>query len=141
MFSVKKSKVVIDLVEFPESDADPGMGLWQLCEGQFPILVTGLNVQSILKTEVHRDQRPYMMDSGYDEDYVIVPTLDSIRTDDIHIGFRLQHCSINTTPGPTHKMDWRECPLGNDYPYSFPILLPLRQLDIDTELTFNYNLH
>ena len=139
MFSVRKSKIIIDLVQYPDSDTDPGLGLFQVIDGQFAVPVFGLNVESIDKTEVHPDQKKYMMDSGHNEDKVIVPTLQSIRTGNIQLGFRVQHSSVN----PTHKMDWMEDHRGRDYPHSFPILLPLRELQVDpvTELTFNYNLH
>ena len=135
MFCVKKSEVDIDLVSFPDTE-DPGMGLFQLKKGLFKIKIIGSgDVESIPRTRVHRLQREYMIDSGFDEDNVIVPTLDSIRTNTIHIGFRVQHTHVN----PTHYLDWEDT--GKDFPHSFPFLYPRRILEVDTEITFNYNLH
>ena len=87
-----------------------------------------------MKTQVHPKQRRYQMESGYDEDYVIVPTLKSILEGDVPLPFRVNHC----TDKPTHKMGWISH--RNDYPYSHPVLEGLREIAIGTEVTFNYKL-
>jgi hypothetical protein len=51
------------------------MGVFQRVLGAFTLKVIGDTVQSIDKTDIHPRQVKYQMDSGYDEDKVIVPTL------------------------------------------------------------------
>ena len=80
------------------------------------------------------------MESLFDEDYVIVPTVDSIKSSKIPITFRIQHSKLN----PTHKMTWISDPDGRDYPFSYPRLVPIddtKKLKPMTEITFDYNLH
>ena len=132
MFTVRKSQVPIDLTAFPDGDDDPGMGVFQHVIGSFTLKVLGDTVQSIDKTDIHPK---YQMDSGYDEAKVIVPTLESILSGDIAMSFRVQH----SRGRPTHRMDWFEDTRGRDYPYSFPILRPIRECA--GEITFDYNLH
>ena len=118
MFSVRRSTVPIDLVTFPDGDDDPGMGVFQRVLGAFTLKVIGDTVQSIDKTDIHPRQGKYQMDSGYDEDKVIVPTLESILSGEIAMSFRVQH----SRGRPTHRMDWFEDTRGRDYPFSFLIL-------------------
>ena len=58
--------------------ADPGLGLFQNTDGMFDLPVIGPNIVSILKKNLHPLQKRYSMESGYDEDYVICPTTQSI---------------------------------------------------------------
>ena len=74
------------------------------------------------------------MDSDYDEDYVIVPTVKSIVPADVPLPFRVNHSSSN----PTHQLVWHSH--NRDYPHSHPVLEGIREIDIDTEVTFNYKL-
>ena len=111
---------------------DSRRGLFQNHHGQFDLHVFGDNIISIKKTELHSSQRRYQMDSGYDEDYVIVPTLESIKTGDTPLPFRVNHCSNE----PTHYLDWVEH--RHDYPDSHPVLRGKREIKIGTEVTFNY---
>ena len=78
------------------------------------------------------------MDSGFDEDFVIVPTVDSITSGKIPVAFQVQHSKRS----PTHKMEWYSDPDGRDYPFSYPRLVPKcsKSLPVMTELTFDYNL-
>ena len=76
-----------------------------------------------------------MMDNGFDEDQVIVPTMESVLSGDIYFPFRDQHSSDN----PTHKLEWVEDPEGRVFPYSHPVLKGLRALTPNTEITFDYN--
>ena len=134
---VKKSMVSLDLVSFNNVDTDPGLGSYQMVPGKFNFYVKHATmIESIDKACVHALQVPYMMDSAYDEDKVIVPTVQSIKSGNIHYTFRFQHDKEN----PTHYLDWKVDKWGRDYPHSHPILEPRRRLDRDTELTFDYNL-
>jgi hypothetical protein len=102
---VRKSTVPFDLITFPDADDDPGMGVFQIHPGAFTLnVVGGDNVISIDKTDLHPLQVKYQMDSGYDEDKVIVPTLESIQSGDIAKSFRVQHSAGR----PNHKMVWFE---------------------------------
>ena len=138
MFSVRSSKTVVDLVTFPDADKDPGFGVFQEVHGRFLFQVTGPGVESMEKEKMVEEQKKYAMDSGFDEDKVIVPTLESIRSGIISLPFRIQHSKDN----PTHKMDWREDEMGRDFPHSCPILVPIGPGNLvpNTEITFDYNL-
>lgn len=134
---VKKSKVPLDLVTFSNVTTDPGLGSFQMVPGEYTFYVKHLTlIVSIDKRKLHSLQVPYMMESGYDEDKVIVPTVESIRLGNIHYTFRFQHDASN----PTHYLDWKDDELGRGYPFSHPVLKPKRKLHSDTELTFDYNL-
>ena len=113
---------------------DPHKGLFQNHHGKFDLHVFGDNIVSMEKTKIHSKQRRYQMDSGYDEDFVIVPTLTSIRSGDIPLPFRVNHC----TDEPTHRLTWYSH--SRDYPHSHPVLEGVRVIDIGTEVTFNYKL-
>lgn len=134
---VKKSNVPLDLVKFTNTDSDPGLGSYQMVSGSYTFYVKHPTIiESIDKTSVHALQVPYMMDSGYDEDKVIVPTVSSIMSGTVHYTFRFQHSEEN----PTHYLDWKDDRWGRDYPHSHPVLKPKRRLEGNTELTFDYNL-
>ena len=60
------------------------------------------------------------MESEYNEDYVIVPTLKFIQNKDIPLPFKVNHCENE----PTHRMDWISH--KNDYPDSHPVLRDIR---------------
>ena len=113
---------------------DPRKGLFQNHHGKFDLHVFGDNIVSVEKTKLHPRQRRYPMDSGYDEDYVIVPTMESILSGDVPLPFRVNHSSSN----PTHKLVWHSH--SRDYPHSHPVLEGVCEIDIGTEVTFNYKL-
>ena len=73
------------------------------------------------------------MESGYDEDFVICPTLESIRTNDIPLPFRVNHDQFF----PTHKLIW--IPDQLDYPHSHYILIGVKSIQSGTEISFDYN--
>ena len=81
----------------------------------------------------------FQMESLFDEDYVIVPTTDSITSGKIPVVFRVQHSKRS----PTHKMTWFFDPDGRDYPLSYPRLVPKypEKLASMMEITFDYNLY
>ena len=111
---------------------DSRQGLFQNHHRQFDLHVFGDDIVSIERTELHLLQRRYQMESGYDEDYVIVPTLKSIKEDDVSLPFRVNHDEEH----PTHHLDWVSHRF--DYPHSHPVLRGIREIDINTEVTFNY---
>ena len=112
---------------------DPRMGVFQNHDGQFNLLVIGDDIISIEKTKLHSLQRRYQMESGYDEDFVIVPTVQSIITGDIPLPFRVNHCESN----PTHELCWISS--THDYPDSHWMLKGVKEIESGTEITFNYN--
>ena len=133
MFSVKKSKVPVDLIQFPDSDGDTGLGLWQHQKGSFSITVAGPDIESIRKSDIHLLQKPFIgFQSSFDEDYILVPTVYSVTNGIVPFVFRIQH-SVD----PTHKLDYEDD--HRDYPWSYPKLVPKKSLDSNTEITFNYN--
>ena len=89
---------------------DPRKGLFQNCFGMFDLKVISEDIVSIEKKYLHPQQMRYQMESGYDEDYVIVPTLLSIQTGKVPIPFRINHSSDNTT----HELLWVQD--ARDYP-------------------------
>ena len=82
-----------------------------------------------LKTKMTSLQSRYAIESGYDEDYVIVPAHDDIVSGRIHYSWKINHCNKH----PTHVMCWCD-ELGNEHAY----LEPMRHIPEDTEVTFKY---
>ena len=117
-----------------DPDQDPGLGLFQRCDGQFDLEVVGENIVSVNRKLLHPLQGRYVMDSGYDEDFVICPTLKSIQTGNVPLPFRINHSECN----PTHELVW--IPHALDYPWSHHVLKGKRVITSRTEIRFNYNL-
>ena len=113
--------------------ADPGLGLFQNTDGMFDLPVIGPNIVSILKKNLHPLQKRYSMESGYDEDYVICPTTQSIMTGDIPLPFRINHSQFH----PTHKLIWE--PASLDYPHSHYVLKGVHYVYSNSEISFDYN--
>ena len=142
--SVRASTVPFDhdVWGYPDDENGfKGLGVFQQIVGSIPTIyfnVVGTDIVSVLKTDLHELQKAYQMDSLFDEDYVIVPTVKSIRTGNIPVAFRIQHSKRS----PTHKMTYHLDPDGRDYPFSYPRIIPnelYRYLGSMTELTFDYN--
>ena len=115
-------------------DTDPGMGVFQKCDGMFDIPVVGVDIISIEKTLLHPLQKRYYMESGFDEDFVITPTLHSISTGNVPLPFRVNHSQFH----PTHKLTWE--PHQFDYPHSHYVLKGLKHITSGTEeVSFDYN--
>ena len=114
-------------------DTDPGMGVFQNCDGMFNIPVVGVNIISIEKKLLHPLQKRYRMESGYDEDFVISPTLESILTESVPLPFRVNHSEFH----PTHELIWD--PHSLDYPHSHYVLKSIRHISVGTEISFDYN--
>ena len=133
-FTVKKSKVPIDLVMFDDVGDDEGLGLWQNVAGKFTFNVVSPHIESILKTDMDPIQKNFLgFQSSFHEDHILIPTVHSIQNDIVPIVFRIQHSSAD----PTHKLDYEEHAL--DYPWSYAKLVPRKSLSPNTEITFNYN--
>ena len=138
-YYVQKSKLLWEIGyfdRFQDHDpyTDPHLGLFQTHYGKFNISVIGNDIISIPKSELHPLQKRYQMESGYDEDYVICPTLQSILTGNVPLQFRMNHSHDN----PTHKLCW--IPHSNDYPESHYKFEGIDEIDSDTEVTFDYKL-
>ena len=73
--------------------------------------------------------------SAFDEDYGIIPSEKSILEERIPLPFRVKN--RHKKDGSTHKLEW--VVTGKDYPYSFPILEPLYEIEGIVEITFDYN--
>ena len=112
---------------------DPGMGVFQKCDGMFDVPVVGVHIVSIKKKKLNSLQKRYHMESGYDEEFVICPTLQSILTKNIPLPFRVNHSEFY----PTHKLIWD--PHELDYPHSHYVLKPIKHIKSGTEITFDYN--
>ena len=112
---------------------DPGLGLFQNSNGTFDIPVIGPNIVSIEKKTLHPLQKRYYMESGYDEDYVICPTKQSILTGDIPLPFRVNHSQFHYT----HKLIWE--PHALDYPHSHYVLKGIKHVVSGKEISFDYN--
>ena len=138
-FKVGKSKTMIDLTTFTFDEYwdDPGKGLFQTRDGGIPIKFVGPDIVSVTRTSLKTgsQQWKYAVDSGYDEDYAIVPTKESIDGCRVPFPFRVQH----TSHYPTHKLEWVSDSMGRDYPHSYPQLVPTRSLKDGDEITFDYN--
>ena len=114
-------------------NTDPGMGVFQNCDGIFNISVVGVDIITIEKTLLHPLQKRYHMESGFDEDFVICPTLESILTNNIPLPFRVNHSEFH----PTHKLTWE--PHQFDYPHSHYVLEGIKHITSGTEISFDYN--
>ena len=112
---------------------DPGLGLFQSIDGKFDLPVVGPNIVNIQKQNLHPLQKRYYMESGYDEDYVICPTTQSIMTGNVPLPFRINHSQFH----PTHKLVWE--PHALDYPHSHYVLKGLHDVKSNTEISFDYN--
>ena len=113
---------------------DPCLGCFQQHYGKFDLPVFGDDIESVLTKELDDLQSPYCIDSAFDEDFVIVPTVRSIKSGEIPIQFRINHSSKD----PTHVLDW--VLTSSDYPDSHPVFVGKKELSPDTEVTFDYNL-
>ena len=140
--SIGPSKVPFDhdVWGFPENEQHfKGLGVFQRISGSIGTIlftVVGDDIVSVPKFKLHKCQKPYQMESGFDEDFVIVPTVDSITSGKIPVAFRVQHSKRS----PSHKMEWFSDPKGRDYPFSYPTLVPKHKTIIPmTEITFDYN--
>ena len=116
-----------------DPDTDTGLGVYQNCDGQFDVPVVGVDIVNIEKQDLHPLQKRYYMESGYDEDFVICPTLESIRTGNIPLPFRVNHDQFF----PTHQLIWVPDPL--DYPNSHYVLRGIKYITSGTEISFDYN--
>ena len=136
-FYVDKSKLTWDYGYFDDIRGhdpvtDPRQGVFQNHHGQFDFDVMGTDIVSMDRTQLHPSQVRCVMESGHDEDFVIVPTLRSIRSGDIPLVFRVNHDSHD----PTHKLVWVDH--ARDYPHSHYILKGRREIRVGTEVTFDY---
>ena len=109
------------------------MGLFQNCHGKFDIDVIGVDIITIEKRLLHPLQKRYQMESGYDEDFVICPTLQSIVTGKVPFAFRVNHSKLHFT----HRLVWVQSQL--DYPDSHYVLKAVDPVLPHTEITFDYN--
>ena len=107
---------------------DPGLGLFTRRPGEHVIKFRGQNTVVVLKKNVTTKQQVYKAESGFDEDYVVVPTQESLLRNKPDYFWRVQHNSTN----PTHRLKY--CAYGD---YLF--LKPLRALKVGDEITFDYN--
>ena len=137
-YYVDKTKIDWDIDYFSrfvghDPNTDPGMGLYQNRHGKFNIPIVGVNIISVEKKHLHVLQKRYQIESGFDEDFVICPTLHSILTDNIPLPFRVNHDQFK----PTHKLVWISNP--TDYPDSHWVLEGRFDIKSGTEVTFDYN--
>ena len=144
LYTVKKSKVTIDLVMFPDYDPleDAGFGLFQNFDGAKKIkFLCPKGTITTIPCESHKfttkdQQHMYGVDSAIEDCVIIVPTKKSLAEREIAPAFRVQH----NKDKPTHKLIWVLDEMGRDYPHSYPQLIPLYPLKKGDEVTFDYNL-
>ena len=142
LYTVKKSKVPIDLVLFDNYDhlKDPGLGLFQNFDGEKKIKFLCPNgTIEVIPCEADKiilddQQHRYGVDSAMEDHMIICPTKKSINDCKIALAFRVQHNSDD----PTHRLMWVFDTMGRDYPHSYPQLVPRRPLKKGDEVTFNY---
>ena len=137
-FYVDETKIDWDVDYFSrfvghDPNTDPGLGVFQNYHGKFDILVVDVDIVTIDKGLLHPLQKRYHMESGYDEDFVICPTVQSILTGNIPLPFRVNHSQFH----PTHKLIWE--PDQFDYPHSHYILKGIGVIVSGTEVSFDYN--
>ena len=118
-----------------DPDNDEGLGVFQKCPGTIDIPIVGRDIVSVEKNTLDPLQKRYHMESGFDEDFVICPTLESIVNGNIPLPFRVNHSQSH----PTHKLVWISHKL--DYPHSHYILKGIKHIVSDTEISFDYKLN
>lgn len=118
-----------------DPDNDEGLGVFQKCPGTIDIPIVGRDIVSVEKNTLDPLQKRYHMESGFDEDFVICPTLESIVNGNIPLPFRVNHSQFH----PTHKLVWISHKL--DYPHSHYILKGIKHIVSDTEISFDYKLN
>ena len=106
--------------------------MFQNCYGKFDIKIVGVDIVTVKKTLLHPVQKRYHIENGYDEDFVICPTLDSIMTGRIPLPFRINHSQFRAT----HKLIWVSHEL--DYPHSHWVLQGIDEIH-PQEVSFDYN--
>ena len=75
--------------------------MFQILNGGFSIpFKFDKDIVSIQLKEMTSEQKRYCVDSGFDEDYGIVPSVDSILNGTIPLPFRVQHSKDK----PTHEL-------------------------------------
>ena len=124
-WEVKKSRQRDD-EKYPGQD--PGLGLFTKRPGDHVIRFRGKNTVVILIKELSKEQHVYKAESGFDEDYVVVPTQESLLRNKPDFFWRVQHNRTN----PTHRLGYYDY---GDYLF----LVPLLTLNVGDEITFDYN--
>ena len=122
---VGKSRIKLDLEYFSkeEMDPDPGLGVFQIVDGGFSIpFKFDDDIVNIPFKDMNSEQLRYCVESAFDEDYGIVPSVESISNGTIPLPFRVQHDKDK----PTHELKWKVT--GRDYPFSFPYLEPIDEV-------------
>ena len=138
-FFVDKTRLEWDLdyfrgVKGHNPRTDPRMEVFQNHHGKFNLDVMSDNIIFMSKKNMHAVQRRCQMESGCDEDFVIVPTLESIIRGDVPLPFRVNHSNTD----PTHELRWISS--THDYPDSHYVLKGIKEIEPGTEITFDYNL-
>ena len=87
----------------------------------------------ICKTKTTVWERDYGIETDF-PNYIITPTDSQIRTGNLKYYWRINHDSTD----PTHRLEY-DLRLRTDYPNGRPVLIPLRSLGVDEEITFDYN--
>ena len=70
--------------------------------------------------------------------YIITPTDSQIRTGNLKYYWRINHNSTDSEDS-THRLEYDLRLRGTDYPNGRPVLIPLKALGVDEEITFDYN--
>ena len=123
-YVVKRSSVRRDL-RF--ENLPLGEGVYTLSGGSHCIHFEGGVVT--LKKNMTRLQSRYAVESGFDEDYVVVPSHFDIIVNNLHFSWKINHSSKD----PTHTLCWSDEP-GNEHPF----LKPKRDMVKNEECTFCY---
>ena len=104
-----------------------GDGVFATVDGNHVIKFEG--GVTTLVTQMTKLQTRYAVESGFDEDYVIVPPHDDIVRGSIHFSWKINHSVAN----PTHELCWCD-EIGNEHAY----LRPFKSIKKNKEFTFRY---
>ena len=127
---IKESKVKVD-ERF--EDKPLGLGVFTTRRVKETIYFEGGEYICLTRLKLTSRRRDYYAVCSDDKNYVVTPTDLDIERGSLNYCWRINHSTIN----PTHELEWDNTE-SQSHPYGRPVLKPLRFVEVDEELTFDY---
>ena len=126
---IKPSEVEVD-ERF--EDKPLGLGVFTTRRVKETIYFEGGEYICLTRLKLTSRRRDYAVCSD-DKNYVVTPTDLDIERGSLNYCWRINHSTSN----PTHELEWDNTE-SQSHPYGRPVLIPLRFVEVDEELTFDY---